>query len=220
MWTIKDGFLSDDEFPFFNLVTTKQLGDMKDETNRTRLCSLTGTDPKRLVGAKQVHGGRAEPVSASDGGKFIEDTDALAASEKGMSLAIFTADCVPVLLGAEGKACAAAHAGWRGLMRGIIPAAVKLLAEKFGVDPRGIYAAIGPHICSGCYEIGGEIRQAFGLAEHERTFSLEREAVRQLNNAGVRKISSSGRCTFHEAELFFSHRKDKTTARIMSLARL
>ena len=135
MWTLKDGFLQDDEFPFFNLVTTKELGDMKDDANRLKVCSLKGVDPQSLVCARQVHGGPGGVSFRQGRGEVrIEDADALAASENNTALAVFTADCIPVLLGAEGKACAVAHAGWRGLVKGIIPATIKLLAEKFGVE--------------------------------------------------------------------------------------
>ena len=220
MWQLKDGIYSDDEFPFFNLVTTKISGDMKDAAARAKLCSLNGVDPGGLVCAEQVHGSFVAVAGKKDGGMFIKGADGLVSAEKGTALAIFTADCVPVFLGAKGKACSIVHAGWRGLYKKIIPEAVKLLSVQFGVSPREIAALIGPHICPKCYAIGPEIREAFGLSATDEYFDLGREAVRQLNNAGVTSVTTGAFCTLHDKDMLFSYRKDKTSSRIMSLVKI
>jgi len=217
MWIHKGDIFYDDEFPFFNLVTTKISGDMKEETARERVCSFNGINIKSLARAEQVHGCVTAVAGAKDGGSFVKGADGLATSQKGLPLAIFTADCVPVMLGAKGKACGIVHAGWRGLFKGIIPRAVKIFENEFGADPADIYASVGPHICADCYTVGEEIRKSFGLAATAANFDLGSEAAAQLKKAGINKISLNNNCTMHEPELFFSYRKDKTAARIMSV---
>ena len=94
-----------------------------------------------------------------------------------------------------------------------------MFKKEFRVLPSDITASIGPHICPDCYVIGREVREAFGLPDTTVKFDLAAEAERQLLTAGVRKISLNSRCTFHEPELFFSHRKNKTASRMMSIVR-
>ena len=220
MWILKNNTFYDDEFPFFNLVTTKTSGDMKETSAREKVCSLNGINIKSLVRAEQVHGNNNAVAGLKNGGTVIKSADGLVTSERNLPLAIFTADCVPVMLGAKGKACGIVHAGWRGLFKGIIPRAVKMFESEFGARPDEIYASIGPHICADCYTIGEEIRKSFGLSGTASNFDLGSEAAAQLKRAGINKININSNCTMHEPELFFSYRKDKTPARIMSLVRM
>ena len=120
MWQLKDNCLYDDEFPFFNLVTTKKLGDMKDASKRESFCSLKGIKREDLVCAEQVHGNYSARVGKEDGGRFIKNADGLVTSEKGAAIAMFTADCLPVFIGVKDKACGLVHAGWRGLQKQIL----------------------------------------------------------------------------------------------------
>jgi polyphenol oxidase len=217
MWLLKDSFFYDDEFPFFNFVTTRNLGDMKDAPARRKICALTGIAPDSIVYAEQVHGARVSPAGIKDAGKFVKGVDGIATSERNVSLAMFTADCMPVLLGAEGKAAGIVHAGWRGLSKGILSEAVKLFEKEFGIPARGITASIGPHICPGCYTVGQEVKREFGLSAADTNFDLAREAVSQLEKSGIKNVAVCERCTCHEPEIFFSYRKNKTQSRIMSL---
>ena len=211
--------MHDDEFPFFNLVTTKSSGDMKDATSRGGACNFYGIDPDSIVFAEQVHGSRVAVAGKGNEVKFIKGADGLVSSEKGVSMAVFTADCLPVMMGTAGKAAGIVHAGWRGLFKGIIPEAVKLFKDKFGAQPGELSVSIGPHICAGCYSIGEEVRKAFGLSKNVAHFDLALEAESQLKAAGIKFVRVSENCTMHEPGLFFSYRKDKTRARIMSLVK-
>jgi len=190
---------------------------MKDAPARAAVCSLNDIDGKDLVRAEQVHGNIAAAAGIENGGTCLKGADGLVTSGKNTAVAIFTADCLPVFFGVKGKACGIAHAGWRGLQNGIIPSTAALFEAAFGCAAREISASIGPHICAGCYAIGEEIRKAFRLKAGETNFDLAGEAVAQLKKAGIEKINVSGSCTCHETELFFSYRKNKIPARIMSL---
>lgn len=219
MWILKDDILTDNEFPFPNFVTTKKLDDMKDQARRDAFCFLHNVENKNLVCAQQVHENTVVVAHRWDGGTFVEKADGLVTGSGGTAVAMFTADCVPVFLGAKGRACGIVHAGWRGLNKDILISAVNLFKKEFRILPLDITASIGPHICKNCYSIGSELRMAFKLPETATHFDLQAETVRQLRSAGVKKIILNEHCTFHEPELFYSYRKDKTAARMMSLVR-
>jgi len=112
--------------------------------------------------ARQVHGARVAeyPVSGADGapGEISEpvEADALVARAPGHAVGVVTADCLPILLAAKGGACAAVHAGWRGLIAGVIEAAIERLGGGSGLE-----AAIGPAIGPCCFEVGPEVVARF-----------------------------------------------------------
>lgn len=114
------------------------------ETLRERRRSLTGGDWTWLT---QVHG--ATVVSADDDAAGAE-ADAVVTRSAGVRLAAHTADCVPVALIAANGALGVVHAGWRGLLAGVVERAVAALDS----DPAEVAAVIGPCIHGGCYEFG------------------------------------------------------------------
>ena len=172
------------------------------------------------VTLRQVHGA---VVRVIDGEQPIPDCqgDAMATRRAGLLLAIRTADCVPVLLADEtGQVAAAVHAGWRGLVAGVIPTVVTTIGERFHVRPGRMIAAIGPCISGTHYEVGSEVAAAFtaaGLGEAviERGplkphVNLAAAAAAHLRQAGIepKNIDQSDRCTFADADEFYSHRRD------------
>lgn len=126
--------------------------------NRRRIAASFGVDPAHLMGVHQVH---------SPNAVFIEQpwtserphADALVTTKPDLVLSVLTADCVPVLL-ADGQAgvIAAAHAGWKGALGGVLEATVALMREHGG---RNIAAAIGPCIHQATYEVGPEFEARF-----------------------------------------------------------
>jgi len=167
----------------------------------------------------QVHGARALVVEAGRGPlEPVGEADALVTTVPGVVLAVRTADCVPVLLAAPGGV-AAAHAGWRGTVAGVVPAAVRALCEATGADPAEVVAAVGPHIGGDAYEVGPEV--VAGLRDAglpDAAFLRPRPGARdhvdlggaveaQLRAAGVPHVDRLGACTFSEAR-FYSHRRD------------
>lgn len=184
---------------------------------------LEGLDLEgRAIGrVRQVHG--VEVVDFSGGVRegAIREGDALVASTTDYVLSVRVADCVPVLLASEdGRHVGAVHAGWRGIVGGVVEAGVRSLRLKSG--DQAIVAAIGPCIGVGAFEVGGEVieqfRGIFGEAAPIRTGSGGkghvdlREAVRmQLVEAGlgVEMVETSDRCTSRDAEEFFSHRRER-----------
>jgi YfiH family protein len=114
-----------------------------------------------VIRVRQVHG--AELVVADGATPALAgEADGLVTATPGITVAIATADCVPVLFVApRARVVAAVHAGWRGTLAGIVPRAVESFSNRFGVPPGEISAALGPSIGGCCYEIDEEIWQRF-----------------------------------------------------------
>ncbi len=172
--------------------------------------------------ARQVHG-RALLWAEAPG--VVGEADALATRVPGLLLAVRVADCVPVLLVGEGVV-AVAHAGWRGLALGVLPATVAAL----GGGP--LQAAIGPHIGLGAYEVGEEVVEgivasgvpAEAFVDRRRGprphVDLGAAAAYQLRAAGVQAIETVGGCTATEADRYFSFRARQEPGRLAGLVGL
>jgi YfiH family protein len=185
----------------------------------------------RIATAHQVHGDRVVdarmqevfPATASAGTSSdavaAPAADALLALEDG-AVGVRIADCVPILIAAEGTA-AAVHSGWRGTRLQIAARAVRALQHASGADPAGMLAAIGPCIGRCCYEVSPELAGAFRAqfgpevaddpALVPRPHLDLRECVeRSLLQAGVPldRIEQVEGCTSCDTGAFFSHRRD------------
>ena len=180
----------------------------------TLLLGLLGRPEAKLVGLRQVHGDlvrRAEdtvPLPPLEG-------DALVSERRDRALAVRAADCVPVLLASpDGGTVAAVHAGWRGLVAGVLPRAAESMAGAGGVA----VAAIGPCLSLERFEVGPEVAAAFDAADLADTVlrrpgrrphvDLRRAARLQLARAGASHVDVSDRCTWNDREDFYSYRRD------------
>ncbi len=163
--------------------------------------------------AKQVHSNRA--FAASPG--LCGEGDALyAPRDAGLALAISTADCVPVLL-AGPTHFAAAHAGWRGLARGVLASVIERLPDP----PGSLTAWIGPAIGPCCYEVSPDVADEVVLGAGPGNEAIARRgpngkphldlfnaASRQLRRLGVRSISTLRACTRCDEENLHSYRRE------------
>jgi YfiH family protein len=179
------------------------------DENRERLAAATGCPRAHVLYGRQVHGtdvrrggdppSERRPVAAEDG---------QATALPGHPALVFVADCLPLLLAAEG-AVAAVHAGWRGLAGGVVGEGVQALRDVGGRGP--VHALIGPGARGCCYEVGEEVHAAFagdGARVGDRNLDLALVARRRLEAAGVTEVHDLGLCTMCHPELFFSHRRD------------
>ena len=169
----------------------------------------------RLHLLQQVHGTKV--ASAPFEGR--PEGDAATAAVSGVLLGIETADCLPVLLvDPDRRVVAAVHAGWRGTALGVASAAA-LALRAMGSRPERVLAALGPGIGPCCYEVGDELREAFGpLAEAafrpgprgRPHLDVRAANVRQLLDAGLRaeRLHHVRDCTSCAPELYHSHRRD------------
>jgi YfiH family protein len=134
--------------------------------------------------------------------------------------AILTADCLPVLFAAaDGSVVAAAHAGWRGLAAGVLPATLRALA----LPSADVMAWIGPGIGARHFEVGAEVRDAFVARDETANSAFVRNergrfqgdlrllARRQLAGLGVAEVHTAEACTHADEARFFSHRRDGGT---------
>jgi YfiH family protein len=184
------------------------------DAGRARVGSALGNQG-RLYLLKQVHGTvvRRAPWEGRPEG------DAAVGERPGMILGIETADCLPVLLAdPRRRVVAAAHAGWRGTAAGVARAAVGALVEG-GSRPEDLLAALGPGIGPCCYEVGEELKAAFGPGgdaffrpgpRGKPHLDVRAANVAQLKAAGVpeARIHSVAECTRCRADLYHSYRRD------------
>jgi polyphenol oxidase len=169
----------------------------------------------RLLLLRQVHGAAVETAPWSG----RPSADAAVATEAGLFLGIETADCLPVLVvDPRRRAVAAAHAGWRGTAAGVTRAAVAALVRE-GSLPTDLVAALGPAIGACCYEVGDEVKAAFGRAgagyfrpipggrQHLDVRAANRQ---QLIESGLEPSHIGGldECTFCRSDLYHSYRRD------------
>jgi YfiH family protein len=175
------------------------------------------------VFADQVHGTKLAWVTTPPTG-LVDDAgqaDALATAKSGVVVAIRTADCVPVLLAnPEAGLAAAIHAGWRGVLGGIVGLTVAALAGEFAA-PSGFRAVIGPAICGRCYEVSPELVDRFeraglpGGVTRAGTPGLDLPALvaGQLAAAGVGQVERVDRCTMEDQTLYSFRRQGGAAGR-------
>jgi hypothetical protein len=189
------------------------VGESRDDT-RARVAGALAVQGRLLV-MKQVHGATVA-VAPFDG---TPEADASVATQPGLILGIETADCMPVLLvDAERRLVAAAHAGWRGAAAGVAAAAVAALTARGARAPE-LQAALGPSIGPCCYEVGDELRDAFGAegavffrpgSRGRPHLDLRAAVAAQLEGAGLppQRIHHLAECTSCRADRYYSYRRD------------
>jgi YfiH family protein len=165
-----------------------------------------------LATVKQVHSSTCVPGEGRAG--ILGEGDALLENTPGSVVAVKTADCVPILLVDERRrAVAAVHAGWRGTVARILPAALNVMRGRFGTDPADVHAAIGPAIGPCCYEVGPEVAAQFGK-QGRAHIDLGAANRSQLIETGVTpgRIYTSSLCTQCSPAEFHSFRRDREAA--------
>jgi YfiH family protein len=188
---------------------------------------ISGCAPAFL---RQVHGADVLTVG---GGGLAGKGDVVVTHRPGLPLAIFTADCVPlVLYDPVGRRVALAHAGWRGTAQSAAPAAVAALVDAGGA-PETLVGAIGPSIGACCYEVDEPVKERFDAAFPGRwpawaratrpgkwMLDLWRANLDQLAMAGVdpRRVDCAKLCTACRDDLFFSYRRGRGQGRLVAVA--
>jgi hypothetical protein len=174
--------------------------------NRERLGARVGFPWRRFCYGRQVHGTtvrRAGEPPSPERPYTEEDGQATALADA--AAIVFTADCLPVILAADG-AVAALHCGWRPLAGGILAEGLRALRAVGGQGPTT--AAIGPGARGCCYEVGPEVHAQFERYDARRGQNVDLAVVAraQLEELGV-QVHDTGLCTICD-ERFFSHRRD------------
>lgn len=210
--------------PYAGLNLGDHVGDNPEHVtqNRILLNAHLPAEPKWL---KQVHG-----IAVADACATGAEADASVAFQADEVCAVLTADCLPVLLcDQSGTVVGAAHAGWRGLLNGVIEATTATMK----VPSSSLLAYLGPAIGPQAFEVGEEVRAAFVAADPEAASAFvpsDRQPETQrwladiywlarlrLEKLGVAEVYGGGLCTYTDVERFFSYRRDGVTGRMASL---
>jgi YfiH family protein len=211
LFSTRRGGVSEGPFASLNLGRLTDDSDANVDANRERLAAAVGHRRDRFLYGRQVHGTGVRRATEPPGPQrpAVEE-DGQATALEDVAALVFTADCLPVMLVAEG-AVAALHGGWRGLAGGIVEEGVGALRDLGATGP--VTAALGPAARGCCYEVGEEVHASFadyGARVGERNLDLATVARKQLEAAGVEHTHDVGLCTICDGdELFFSHRRDK-----------
>ncbi|MEV8093585.1 peptidoglycan editing factor PgeF [Kitasatospora sp. NPDC085879] len=191
--------------------------------NRELAARELGLDPADVVWMNQVHGAEVAVVTERQPDGHAPTVDAVV-TDRPLALAVLTADCTPVLLADRAAGVVgAAHAGRPGLAAGVVPAAVRAMAE-LGADPARITALLGPAVCGRCYEVPAALRAEVAAvvpAAYAETswgtpaLDVAAGVAAQLAEAGVTDVVPSDVCTL-ESDDHYSYRREQRTGRLAS----
>ena len=187
--------------------------------NRERAARVLGGDAASLATCYQIHSALAVTIDAP----FDNErpwADAVVTATPGLVCGALAADCAPVLIAdPQARIVAAAHAGWRGALAGVVGSAIDAMVW-LGADPARMTAAVGPCIGPASYEVGLEFLDAFadddpanarffapGVSAEKRLFDLPAYVLSRLAAAGVARAEWIGRDTLAEEDWFFSNRR-------------
>ena len=212
------------------------------QRNFAILLSALGLSNVPMATVQQVHGCEVALLRAEGEGEYSETAqaeirdrfqgqtraDAIVSDVTSAMLAIRIADCAPILLASDdGRIVAAIHAGWRGVVSGVVARSVAEI-NTLGITSDRIVAAIGPAIGVKHFEVGAEVAREFhtaGLSATIDTVGYAKPHINlvaaiklQLRQCGVTRIDGGSLCTFANATDFYSHRRDHgTTGRMVAI---
>ena len=209
-----------------NLGATRgdEVGNVAENFRRFR--TAIGAPDEALVKNHQVHGTLVRSVTSADAEPpelaATVDADGLVTDEPGVTLTVFSADCLPILFYDPVRRCiAAVHAGWRGTAAGIAACAVEAMISRYGCRAEDIRAAIGPGISKCCFETTGDVPESLRahlgaeaercITDHENgKFHVDLKLANHiwLERSGIHPehIATCCACTACEPEVFWSHR--------------
>ena len=220
--TMRQGGVSQRPYDSFNL--GDHVGDDVSAVNRNRQQLQQQPGLQTIQWLRQVHG----TTIIEAGQQCTPEADASFSRQPGVACAVMTADCLPVLFcDQKGSIVAAAHAGWRGLLNGVLEATV----HHFNSDPGELMAWLGPAISRSHFEVGPEVREQFvtAMSSAEEAFipstiqrghymaDIYQLARQRLSALGMEKIYGGEFCTYADAERFYSYRRDGDTGRMATL---
>ena len=213
--------------------------------NYIALGAQLGISPQDMVKTKQKHTDKIKIVTRQNGGDGIlraldenDPYDGLITNEKNLLLCTVEADCVPVYFYDPVKqVIAMVHSGWKGTVQKISEVAIQKMRGTFDCNPADIKAAIGPHICSDCYEVGqdvfDEFARVYGKDDMQKIFSRKNEEKYLLNlqeavkftllKNGIteKNIFTTTTCTYHsqiQGHSLCSYRRTKSATQRMLTA--
>ncbi len=221
---VSEGWFATMNFTFLH-------GDSREHVmeNYRRMAKALGVDETRMVLSYQTHTTNVRKVTEEDAGKGVvrerdyQDVDGLITDVPGITLVTFYADCVPLyFVDPVHRAIGLSHSGWRGTVARMGRETLTSMREAYGTDPGDVLCCIGPSICQDCFEVGGEVTEAFeqefdekywpelyyrkGNGKYQLNLWKANEII--LREAGVRPehIQVTNICTRCNPDYLFSHR--------------
>lgn len=208
--------------------------DQNEETRKNRKNFLNdilkSVDLNQGVGAQLVHGTNVEVVSKKDAGKVMPECDGLITADENIPLFITTQDCAPIFITDGASIIACLHAGWRGVLAGILSVALDKIKRDFKIPPRNLTITIGPHIGPCHFEIQKDVASKFFNAYPEALISKNGKIFADLSLAlrdqalkcavPLSNVNLVNECTFcvkKNGQLkYFSWRRDQEKLRLLS----
>lgn len=192
----------------------------KVQQNRARVALHLGANSPNVLTPYQIHSPEALIVDAPFPAGEFPRADALVTRTPRLPIAILTADCGPILFAdPAARVVAAAHAGWRGAVGGIIASTLQAM-KKLGARRARIHAALGPCITQPNYEVGEDFQRdlvarnsdyqrffATPVPGEKPHFDLPAFILAELDRHGLASITYSGACTYADESRFFSFRR-------------
>jgi len=223
--TTRPGGVSTSPWDSFNLAD--HVGDDANavDANRTLLVKTLAL-PVAPTWLHQVHGAIVIDANAPFPRKGRLVGDASITKEPNRVCVVLTADCLPVLFcDHRGTKVGVAHAGWRGLVGGVLDSTVHALST----NPTDLLVWLGPGIGPNAFEVGNEVRDAFirdaetaatafsRITQDHWLADLYLLARQRLERLGIREVYGGEFCTYHDTKRFFSYRRDGATGRMASI---
>jgi YfiH family protein len=228
--TLITGGYSTGDYGHFNLASHVDDDPSAVKANREKLKKDLNL-PSEPVWLDQVHSNNVitvEEETAAVAGAIlpVPQADACTTQMPGIVCVVLTADCLPVFFcNQAGTEVAVAHAGWRGLHRGVLSNTVKAMKSPAGELQVSMGPAIGPKV----FEVGGEVKSAFidkddvnrnaftAYGENHFLCDIYQLARNELLSIGVNSITGGDHCTYSEKHRFYSYRRNNATGRMASL---
>jgi polyphenol oxidase len=218
--TLRTGGISQGVYTSLNPAT--HVGDNPESVSKNRQIIKTLLNlPSEPIWLNQIHSNRAVKAIATD---TPQQADASYTDQSNVVCVVMTADCLPLLVcSADGSEIAAIHAGWRGLLDGVIDNTIAALQN------RDVLVWLGPTIGSERFEVGNEVRAAYVAksAKYASAFNQQSDTkwladiyqLARINLAflGITKIYGGDFCTVTDEKRFYSYRRDKVTGRMATL---
>lgn len=227
-FTTREGGVSTGIFESLNLSFARGDDEEAVRENYSRVAAALECGLSDIVCSDQTHTVNVRRADKSLGGagvvrpKPYTDVDGLITNERGLVLATFYADCVPLFfVDPVHEAIGLSHSGWRGTVGRMGAVTLEAMRREFGTDPGDVLAAVGPSICQDCYEVGADVADAFvqtffdwqdeilrPQGDGKYRLDLWRCNERILLDAGVKRehLAVTNICTCCNPKLLFSHR--------------
>jgi len=218
--TLREGGLSKDDFQSLNPALHVNDNSETVLANRKVISQMLNL-PSNPIWLEQVHSNRVIKI---DKNTAVQQADASYTDQAGVVSVVMTADCLPVLLASsDGTEIAAVHAGWRGLLAGVIANTVAMFKSD------NVIAWLGPAIGPDCFEVGGEVKESFvaksndfatafkQTSEEKYLADIYQLARLELATLGITQVYGGDFCTVTDKQRFYSYRRDGETGRMATL---